>query len=77
VFIPVTAEPTSARLLDSLNCFGGDSCHKLLEQLTMLSLHAENIVEIEKAMTRNQQIGAWLSLSLLLVLALYRWFNLP
>jgi hypothetical protein len=33
--------------------------------------------EIEKAMTRNQQIGAWLALTLLLALALYRWFNLP
>jgi hypothetical protein len=30
-----------------------------------------------KAMTRNQQIGAWLALTLLLALALYRWFNLP
>jgi len=28
-------------------------------------------------MTRNQQIGAWLILTLLLALALYRWFNLP
>jgi hypothetical protein len=33
--------------------------------------------ESGKAMTRNQQIGAWLALSLLLALALYRWFNLP
>jgi hypothetical protein len=30
-----------------------------------------------KTMTRNQQIGAWLALTLLLALALYRWFNLP
>jgi hypothetical protein len=30
-----------------------------------------------KIMTRNQQIGAWLALTLLLALALYRWFNLP
>jgi hypothetical protein len=30
-----------------------------------------------KAMTRNQRIGAWLALTLLLALALYRWFNLP
>ena len=28
-------------------------------------------------MTRKQQIGAWLLLSLLLAIALYRWFNLP
>jgi hypothetical protein len=28
-------------------------------------------------MTRNQQIGAWLTLTLLLALSLYRWFNLP
>jgi hypothetical protein len=27
-------------------------------------------------MTRNQQIGAWMFTSLLLALALYRWFNL-
>jgi hypothetical protein len=33
--------------------------------------------ESEKAMTRNQQIGVWLALTLLLALALYRWFNLP
>jgi len=33
--------------------------------------------EGEKAMTRNQQIGAWLALTLLLALALFRWFNLP
>jgi hypothetical protein len=32
--------------------------------------------ESEKDMTRNQQIGAWLALTLLLALALYRWFNL-
>ena len=31
----------------------------------------------EEIMTRNQQIGAWLALTLLLALALYRWFNLP
>jgi hypothetical protein len=30
-----------------------------------------------KIMTRNQQIGVWLALTLLLALALYRWFNLP
>jgi hypothetical protein len=30
-----------------------------------------------QTMTRNQQIGAWLALTLLLALALYRWFNLP
>jgi len=28
-------------------------------------------------LTRNQQIGAWLALALLLALALYGWFNLP
>jgi len=28
-------------------------------------------------MTRKQQIGGWLLLSLLLAIALYRWFNLP
>lgn len=33
--------------------------------------------ESEKSMTRNQQIGVWLALTLLLALALYRWFNLP
>jgi hypothetical protein len=33
--------------------------------------------EGEKAMSRNQRIGAWLALTLLLALALYRWFNLP
>jgi hypothetical protein len=33
--------------------------------------------ESGKVMTRNQQIGAWLALTLLLALALYRWFNLP
>jgi hypothetical protein len=33
--------------------------------------------ESKKVMTRNQQIGAWLALTLLLALALYRWFNLP
>jgi len=33
-------------------------------------------VEKEKIMTRNQQIGVWLLCSLLLALALYRWFNL-
>jgi len=27
-------------------------------------------------MTRKQQIGTWLLLSLLLAIALYRWFNL-
>jgi hypothetical protein len=42
----------------------------------------ENAISIwesgsKKAMTRNQQIGAWLALTLLLALALYRWFNLP
>jgi len=29
------------------------------------------------SMTRNQKLGAWLILTLLLALALYRWFNLP
>jgi hypothetical protein len=33
--------------------------------------------KVRKAMTRNQQIGVWLALTLLLALALYRWFNLP
>jgi len=28
-------------------------------------------------MTRTQQIGAWLLLTLLLAIAIYRWFNLP
>ncbi len=28
-------------------------------------------------MTRKQQIGAWLLLSLMLAIAAYRWLNLP
>lgn len=28
-------------------------------------------------MTRTQQIGAWLVLTILLAIALYRWLNLP
>jgi hypothetical protein len=28
-------------------------------------------------MTRKQQIGAWLLLTILLALILFRWFNLP
>jgi hypothetical protein len=28
-------------------------------------------------MTRKQQIGAWLLLTLLLIVALYRWLTLP
>jgi len=32
---------------------------------------------LEMNMTRNQQIGAWLSGSLLFAIAIYRWFNLP
>jgi len=28
-------------------------------------------------MTRKQQIGAWLLLTLLLIVAVYRWLNLP
>jgi hypothetical protein len=28
-------------------------------------------------MTRKQQIGAWLLLTLLLAVAIYRWINLP
>ena len=31
----------------------------------------------EKIMSGNQRIGVWLLCSLLLALALYRWFNLP
>jgi hypothetical protein len=29
------------------------------------------------ALTRTQQLGAWLLLTLLLAIALYRWSNLP
>jgi hypothetical protein len=34
-------------------------------------------VKREDIMTRNQQIGAWLAITLLLAIAVYRWFNLP
>lgn len=33
--------------------------------------------EKEGLMTRKQQIGAWLLLSLMLAIAAYRWLNLP
>jgi hypothetical protein len=28
-------------------------------------------------MTRNQQIGAWLLVTIILSIAIYRWINLP
>jgi len=37
----------------------------------------ENQIPKTRAMTRKQQIGAWLLLTALLLLAVYRWMNLP
>jgi hypothetical protein len=47
-----------------------------IERLRLKAVLRTDLPQL-KIMTRNQQIGVWLALTLLLALALYRWFNLP